>query len=296
MTEVLSRTPEREPRAYEPIALELSRDDVATAMLLYQDFIELPKAERERIFFHDPDRPRTGTAGYEHKGIFAPDGRPLQDNKHIFHWTPDIAHEFTSPFTRRQNPNHLPDEARGFLDYAEEIYHSLSRSAKQKYAELEEEFPALVGIHFPKNGELHHHLRFLAYQAGNEGVLARGHYDKGTGTIAVAESHGGLRLGFGEHDLEQLERDQYDPVFFHGYGWHQLAQMLDVDTQRKAAWHDVVDTGESVSDDITRWALVYFIDPANIYLSSTKEQTHTPIRWRGERASQALHTINFLDT
>ena len=126
-------------------------------------------------------------------------------------------------------------------------------------------------------------------------MLARGHYDKGTGTIAVAESHGGLRLGFGEDDLELLDRDAYDPKFFHGLGWHQLAEIVDVETARKAAWHDVVQLDEHVSDDVMRWSMVYFIGPANMHLDSTLEQTHTPIPWRNcSKAAKTVLETSFL--
>lgn len=293
--ETLTRNPEEGPLPYEPIALELSEGDINTAMELYLDFTRLPDEERKRIHHFDPARPRTGTSGYEHKGLFSADGKPYQDNKHVFHFTPELEEPFMNDLLNFKDLN-LPMETRNFLSASQEVYYSLAESTKQKYTELEENFPALVGMHFPKDGKLAHHLRFLAYQPGNDGMLARGHYDKGSGTIAVAESHGGLRIGLGEHDIKPLDRDQHDPVFFPAYGWHQLAQMLDVDTDKKAAWHDVIDTCEQLEEGITRWAMVYFVDPANIYLESTKEQTHTPIPWRGARATQALHNIDFLNS
>jgi hypothetical protein len=114
--------------------------------------------------------------------------------------------------------------------------------------------------------------------------LAQGHYDKSTGTIAVAESHGGLKVGYGPEDSLLVERNAYDPIFFPSYGWHQLAEITDSTTSLRAAWHEVEDTGERFNEATLRWALIFFINPANIYLESTQEQTHTPIPWLGNTA------------
>lgn len=264
--ETLVKNPEK-PQAYEPINLSLSTADINTVMDSYLNFLELPEAERQRLYHLDENKPRTGVSGYVRKD--------KSDIKDVFHMTQVLGQELWHCRFK------LPTASYEFLNNAEEAYYSLAKSAKAKYRQLEDELPGLTGIHFPRSGKLEHHLRFLAYRDARDGILAKGHYDKGSGTIAVAESHGGLRLGFGEDDLEQLEYRQDQPVFFPGYGWHQLAEMLDVETSRRATWHDVVDTGEQFDEDTKRWALVYFIDPANMYLESTQEQTHTPIPWRG---------------
>jgi len=255
------------PRAYEPIALELNASDINSAMQAYLAFLELPDTERAKIAYFNEQRPRIGSSGYVHK--------EATDIKHVFHMTQELERAFAPNIYR------LPTESKVLLKIGQEIYYSLAKSSTEKLAELEEEIPLLVGIHSPRSGKRQHHLRFLAYQAGRDGVLAHGHYDKGTGTIAVAESHGGLRIGYRESDLERIDRSSYEPLFFPGYGWHQLAQMLDVAPRRRAAWHDVTDTGERVDDKTLRWSLIYFIDPANLYFDSTQEQTHTPIPWRG---------------
>lgn len=264
-----------QPRPYESIITNLTANDVQIAMDAYLAFLQLPYKERIKITHFDEQRPRTGQSGYALKG-----GEATDDNKHFFHMTPQLRDTFPL-FSSVERE--LPTESRQLLDAGDELYRSLARAALRKYSELEDEvgFPLLKNVHFPATGRLQHKLRFLAYKQPKDGVLARGHYDKGTGTIAVAESHNGLRIGHGPEDLQLIERGNYDPIFFHGYGWHQLAEMLDVPDHRRAAWHDVIDTGERVGDEVTRWALIYFIDPANIYLESTKEQTHQPIPWRG---------------
>jgi len=265
--EVLQATPET-PKPYTPLDCVLLESDVQHVMDSFLEFIELPEPEKERIQFSDESRPRTGWAGYAHK--------THQDKKHVFHMTKDLGAAFR---TKRYS---LPTEARRFISLAEDAYGTIDFVAQQHYAsKLESEIPGVKGIHFPKSGYRANHLRFLAYEDASGEMLARPHYDKSTGTIAVAESHGGLRVGFGESDIQEVRRDHGEPLFFHGFGWHQLAEMLGVQAKSRAGWHDVIDTGQRVSETIARWALIHFINPAHIYLDSTTEQTHTPIPWRG---------------
>lgn len=264
--ETIVKNPDR-PTVYEPINLELSPADIEDLMSAYLDFLELPEEEKSRFYSLDETRQRTGMSGYVHKN--------RNDIKDVFHMTQALQQDWVLERYK------LPGISLEFLERATDAYYSLAGSTRAKYQELEEEFPGITGIHFPRSGKMRNVLRFLAYRGSVGHLLSHGHYDKGSGTIAVAESHGGLRLGFGEDDLELLADRQGQPIFFHGYGWHQLAEMLDIQTGRRAAWHDVIDIGERVDEETLRWALIYFIDPANMYLKSTQEQTHTPIPWRG---------------
>lgn len=264
------------PKPYEPIETSLTESDITTVMNSFLAFLELPYEERVKIQYVDETRPRTGWSGYAHDR--AETAEEEQDNKHKFHMTQELHRAFAIERDSRAYPA-LPTETRQFLSLAYEAHVQLADAAKVKYGELEDDIPGITLMHFPRGGEIASHTRFLAYEPGSS-LLAEPHYDKSTGTIAVAESHDGLRLGFGEEDLTLVDRHRFDPLFFPGYGYHQLAEMMDVDVHRRAGWHDVVDTGKRVNDQIARWALIHFINPARIYLASTKEQTHTPIPWR----------------
>lgn len=281
MDKILYGSETRAP--YEAIGTDLRAADINNTMAAYLDFLNLEEAERKKLFHLDSEHPRTGESGYVLKTA-DPSSQETDDNKHFFHVTPTLARHFSPTTLEGRN---LAAESRRLIETGSEIYRSLGQAALTTYKDLEILFPLLSNIHFPRDGDWKHKLRLVAYQGGTGQVLARGHYDKGTGTIAVAESHGGLRIGYGPEDLELIQRHRFDPIFFHGYGWHQLAEMLGVDTDRRAAWHDVIDTGERVRKDVMRWAMIYFIDPAHIYLESTKEQTHTPIKWN-ELARRAL--------
>lgn len=275
--ETIVQNPEK-PTAYEPVIYHtLQEADVQRSMQSFQYFLQLPLEQRVKIFHVDETKPRTGRSGYSYKGTNSPDGSARQDNKHIFHMTQDLERYFEYPSVTHK----LPMEARMFMAEATRMHHQIIETAGRTYEKLESDLPGIYDIHFPYSGKNGNHTRFLAYEAPESQTLAAAHYDKGTGTIAVAESHGGLRVGYGPDDLTAVEREGFLPVFFPGYGYNQLAEMMGKTVGRRAAWHDVIDTEQRVSETVARWALIHFINPAYISLESTTEQTHTPIPWRG---------------
>lgn len=247
-------------------------DQATQAFLAY---LTLPEIDRCAIQLFDESRPRTGHHGY---------ARKTSDDKHIFHMTQQLYREFE--WTRWG----LPQEARTFLTTAHELYEAMMPAVEAKYEELGEEIPYIRQMHFPSDGTLAHHLRFLGYCEGDAQTVARPHYDKGSGTVAITRSRPGLQLGFGSEDLAPVDLGETGSIFFPGFGWHQIAEMMDVVPNRRAGWHQV-DNVEPLSSEVhvdeaelTHTALVLFLDPAHLYLESTKEQTHRPIPWRGKLA------------
>jgi len=61
-----------------------------------------------------------------------------------------------------------------------------------------------------------------------------------------------------------------------------LHEMFGEQAQGIAIRHDAVESGceTNVNDEIKRWTLICFVDPAKIHLNSTLEQAHKPVRWR----------------
>ena len=143
------------PPVYEPINLELGPTDIKQTMDSYLDFLQLPEAEKTKLYHFDEAKPRTGMSGYVHK--------EEDDIKDVFHMT-QVLRDKMMPATWR-----LPAISQDFLSNATEAYYSLARSTKQKYLELEEEMPNLTSIHFPRSRKLGHHLRLLAYQDSVDG-------------------------------------------------------------------------------------------------------------------------------
>lgn len=257
-----------------PIAVDVGEADIKEAMRMYMEFIALDDFQKHLVNYPGDGVRRNTPAGYNHTRAERAGNTvdTSKDNKHAFHYTPDVA----------QVAETVPDrykarELRDFLSVAEEIWHVSALAARQELKEREEDFPGLVGIHFPDSGDTNNHLRFLAYEPGVDGVLARGHYDKSASTIALAESHGGLRLGKQPDDLQLYERDPNQPIFFHGLGWTKLHKLLGRVSCELPAWHDVVDTGERINDDVMRWALIYFSNPAYLDTAPSSVETHTPL-------------------
>jgi hypothetical protein len=271
---------------FEPLSLDFDEKDMAESMRLYLEFLALPEEVKQRFQYFDEANPRTGKSGYM---------RGVHDDKFIYHHTPD--------FWKMQNDmpaDKKPAVAREFFSAADQMYFDVARGVKAKLGEWaeQENSPWIADANFPSDFQpsLKHHLRFLAYVDGR----ARGHYDKSFATAAIAQSKNGLRIGVGEDDLELVQRENFEPLIFRGYGWHQMHEMLGQHTDKVAAWHDVIDVDEQTDErlqipklkvvnaakgieeilDISRVAIVDFINPAKIYLDSTLEQTHTPIRWR----------------
>ncbi len=258
----------------EPIAIDLGTGDVSSAMQTFLEFLQLPEEFKTQIIYEGDGRRRNTSAGYSHSSYEAAKGviDTNKDNKHLFQYTPDIWTKFEA------SKVDWPREAKEFLDVARDVW-EISRQAETNYlSKYEDKFPGLVGLHLPQDGVTNNHLRFLAYEPGVEGNLARGHYDKSTGTIAIAESCGGLRLGVNDSDLALYQRDHNEPVFFHGLGWTKLHKQLGRLSTELPAWHDVVETdAPKVSDEILRWALIYFINPAYLDTAPTSVETHTPL-------------------
>lgn len=296
------------PPLYEPLSVSFTEADVSQAMQLYLEFLALPEDVKQQIYYIDESTARTSEAGYMRRKKAESNKPTGDDEKFVYHHTPALM-----KVLRAGNYVSVPEAARQFVASADELYHQAAAAVKEKFIEWGEESPWLAGAHFPTNGaDMMHHLRFLGYLNGN----ARGHYDKSVATAAIAQSKNGLRIGEGADDLELVQRKNFDPIIFAGYGWHQLHEMLGQSTKRRAAWHDTIDvderpdpeTGELPADmlrefrqakvgkevgadvlDIMRVVIVDFVNPAHIYLNSTLEQTHTPINWRnGSRIATPL--------
>jgi len=127
-------------------------------------------------------------------------------------------------------------------------------------------------------------LRVLGYYAGYE-TMARGHLDKGFGTVALNETTEGLRIGEplfcqnGSTDrvkstanLRPVVRpDEYAAVFL-GKGFRDT---LQEQTGLEAAWHDVTSSGEDIySDKFQRLAAIFFANSAKSKFTKDKSIIH----------------------
>jgi len=187
------------------------------------------------------------------------------DEKEYFHYNRYVADAFGA----------LMDEddrrIKNFLDSAEKIYLEAERHASEFLESAELHFPGVYEKFFPKNKDPHFYLRFLKYNTMGKGeFLAKGHYDQGAFTFALAESAPGLRIGSHDSDLCEVEHRDGQLIFMPAL---QLQDFLSPDFS--PAWHDVVQSSDNTySADAARWAIVFFADPV-VKSKSSWEDRHT---------------------
>ena len=220
-------------------------------------FLEgLPQEVKDK-FQHKLDTKNHGSeVGYAQKST----GMGDLDNKEFFHFT---------PYTREAFKN-LPEvnlpEVKRFFAAAEDIHWQATTIVEMLLDIFELEYPGIKQKFLPGDLRPFFYLRFLKYGAAPQGeFLAKGHYDRGTITLAIAESAPGLRIGRNEAAMKPVERGDGEIIFMPGYRLQDITSPEDF----PPAWHDVVQNSDrEFRPDAARWALVFFADMV--------EQNHTP--------------------
>jgi isopenicillin N synthase-like dioxygenase len=115
-------------------------------------------------------------------------------------------------------------------------------------------------------------LRFLAYTQTEPGdFLATGHYDRGTVSLAIAESAPGLRIGKTPDTVKDIIHEPGYGLFFPGINLKELT-----DETFAPSWHDVVQKDSNAfQPGCARWAVVLFAHVWNLDYK-TWEACHTP--------------------
>ncbi|OGY44276.1 MAG: hypothetical protein A2729_04210 [Candidatus Buchananbacteria bacterium RIFCSPHIGHO2_01_FULL_39_14] len=188
------------------------------------------------------------------------------DEKEIFHYNEYFPHLFAN------NPALENPIVDSFLSSAQKVYLSAKACMEEIICEFEPHFPGVYTSFFPQGQLPHLYLRFLKYSTQREDTfLAKGHYDRGACTLALAESGPGLRIGSTPLDLREVEHQDQTAFFFAG------TQFAEIITQEfAAAWHDVVQKSEYKLNHMTaRWAMVFFADQYNGRIT-TFEENHRP--------------------
>lgn len=256
---------ELDQNAFAPVVVDIGPSDYQEAMRCYMEFLQLPEdVKSSTIFMLDPAR-RNTQFGWDQKAR----SKGNLDNKDVFHFGSKM----------RQNVEHRllhpPRALLEFTDAAEEIYYSAAHALKKACYELDEHAAGLVGLHFPAVADWNHHLRFIAYYPTEDQTLAAGHFDQSTLTLALAESHSGLRIGTEAENLQMVRHRAGQGLLFTGKGWDKLATQVDV-PPLQPAWHDVVRTpDQGVDTQVLRWAIVLFANPAQLDTTLTVEETHS---------------------
>ena len=187
------------------------------------------------------------------------------DEKELFHYN-----EFFEDFFKKEFDYGHP-VLKVFIEAARLIYTAAKETFSTVLQNLELQFPGIYLRFFPEGQKPLFFLRFLKYNVSSKGNnIARGHYDLGACTLAIAESTPGLRMGSNNDDLALVNRQDNNALFFPGISMRELTSEDFTPT-----WHDVIQKSEQTySTDVARWAIVFFTDPHDMRNISTTE-THT---------------------
>jgi hypothetical protein len=260
-----------EERGFSAVPIELTHGDLNDTIGLYQEFLELPEE------FHDATRFFTTKRGDGDFGQFRREAGKqgargtVPDNKDILHFGADTRQVATTRLGR------MPQAMKWLLASCEDIFWSAEATKCCALKELQGDARLVTDVMAPEQGRLNDVLRLICYY-DNQDNLAKGHFDRGVATLAIGQSHGGLRLAAGQNGLgasvtksylqeldaglQPVEHREGEAKFFLGAGWHRLPyEYREGLTHLPLGWHDVVKSPKRVDDKVARWAIVMFCNP-----------------------------------
>lgn len=170
------------------------------------------------------------------------------DNRGYFHYNTYGDERF------RAEGQDCPELIR-LLDAVRPLFLEGQEAMKAIIRTFDQEFPGFYDQIFPADRHPLLLLRLLAYERMEPGdFLAKGHYDRGTCTIAIAESAPGLRIGTTPENVRPVEHHPDYALFFPGL------TMKDYTSEAfPPSWHEVIQQEEHLLNEKTaRWAIVLF--------------------------------------
>jgi len=247
---------------FAPVSHTISAVEIQTAVDAFLNFLTLvPDTEKRKVHFKSTFE-RGSADGYSDKRDDIG-----KDPKEFFHWSPLL---LDHPAYHELSKN--SSEARAFFDTAERLYKELDVLGTTLF---QTEFPELAEHCIVDNKLSYAMIRFLCYAPNTEkNFSAQPHYDKGYGTLALAESTPGLRIGCcDKHPLEPVVHTEGTALFM-------PADLMFGDSNHTIipAWHDVVTDPLTppVSTRCARWAIVFFICDKNGRFSPW-DKVHKPL-------------------
>lgn len=271
MTETFTTTEALKTNGYVPVEIDIKKNDLQTTIDQYTDFLDIDPKYHEVTRFWLSDRGDGDYGQFTRVAGMDGDRGTVQDNKDIFHFGSETRQQVEANISGK-----LPSDMKTFLNSAEEIFWEAERSKKQ----VLESFvgKTLLKIMQPDSyNTLNDVLRFIAYHPNDE-KLAKGHFDRSTATLAIGESHEGLRIAPGQNGLmlnadqeymntlesrlKPVEHHEGEAKFFLGAGWNRIYKSYRKGLEDlPLGWHDVIPSGKRVDKKIMRWAVVLFVNP-----------------------------------
>ncbi|HTE57428.1 MAG TPA: hypothetical protein VK694_01700 [Verrucomicrobiae bacterium] len=187
------------------------------------------------------------------------------DPKEFFHYSPGMRDALEARHAEfGWGP--MPPELLVLLMRAQTLHYAAKQAITGFYRALELTHPHLSDFTAPADLD-HSPVRGVFYHKGQGDVLADGHYDRGLGTLQLAESHLGLRTRDPQTgEMIMVERDPRMGIAFPSLKWRQASP----DSELQPLWHDVinVDTAcegrELHGGNIARWAIIFFTNSRDL--------------------------------
>lgn len=259
-------------QGYAPVPIGVERQDLQNVMDSYMGFLELPEEFHQATVFDLTDRGDGDFGQYTRVAGEMGERGIRPDNKDIFHFG-----SMSRQVIEARLAGELPHKLIDFLDICESLYWAAQRAKRGAIAELDCAGSGLMQVLSPERSTINDVLRLIAYY-DNEGPLAKGHFDRSTTTLAIGESHPGLRIAPAQNgmvidadaeymsDVEsRLEDVEYQPgvaKFFLGAGWNRLpSELREGNPDLPLGYHDVINIGRRVGERVMRWAIVMFNNP-----------------------------------
>lgn len=252
-------------QTYSAVPFPLSHGEIEQAVAKFFAFLTLPQEEKDAMLAKRPTDVVSDMGYVRTKGDESVIG--TKDFKEYFHYHP----EAKGKWSKEAGEDSRVQE---FFNAASNIWQRADEVGRRVIQTLDAEFPGLYDAFFPTDRPAERILRFLKYDARGLGkFLARGHYDRGGCTLAIAESAPGLRIGRDDASLTPVVHQDRTAIFFPALHFKALSG-----NRIPAAWHDVVQaSGDTVSEDAARWAVVYFMNAPALPFPSELE-THVPMK------------------
>lgn len=222
--------------------------------------------------------------------------REASDRKEYFHFSPGMLDELRVMHAAN-NWGPIPSELERFLALAEPL-HARSAEIMEGCIQAMEHHTAFNGIakRLLENPAWRglSPMRVLAYHTDGGDVLGQIHRDKGAATLAIDESHEGLRVSSAakvrfdetkkgyvllnpeeaaaDENMQMVERMRGTAAFFVADGFRRETGVDHPATE--PTYHDIVAVeGRRFSKEIARYAVIFFMNPASGTFS-TKRENH----------------------
>ncbi len=248
--------------AYATVPLSITSVEIGDAIQMFMRFLALPIDVKERCYFQIQSNDRGSEVGYR---------RYLRDTGQTDNR--EYVHYHTLAEERFVNEREDIPELHNLLNNMRQIHDAALATLREVLVSFDTVYPGLSAQFFSPTQPGNFYLRFLKYDNLHPGAfLAKGHYDRGSCTLAIAESAPGLRMGIDTSSLHEVAHHEGEALFFPSLTFPELTH-----SDFKPTWHDVIQKdSDTFSSDTARWAIVLFADTHTLRPISY-EEAHTPI-------------------